>query len=190
MNTRNTGVRLQLQPRAGLPRLRSFIQRSVDVATFGLAAGRTITSLPAPFQDGAIAYHPDGAAKNSFHAVQQEFEDWLVASCLRDTIEALNEFLIVVGQACVGLQIRLQPSASVDEVRESLRTHDKRFSAMGLPAKLDYIQTATNTSVIPEAERHIRVINRCRNCLVHRLGFVSTEDVRNENSLDVNLGGV
>ena len=97
----------------------------------------------------------------------------------------MNEFLVVVGEACLGLQLALDSSGSPDEIRDRISSASKGFAARGLPSKLDSISSMVGRPVVPNSEQHVLRINRIRNCLVHRLGFVSEDDARDGDTLQL-----
>lgn len=145
------------------------------MSSFGLAHADRVHEVPVPFTDTSISYQ--FAQRQPAEAVEAEFRQWIIGATLRDAIEALNEYLEVIAQCCHGLHFLQEGPATRMEAETYLQRAHKRFHRAGLPDKLDRIRGMTDVSVVPESERHILNINRCRNCLVHRLGFVSEMDV-------------
>jgi len=59
------------------------------------------------------------------------------------------------------------------------------WKSLGLPSKFQYIKDKYGTDLIPPSEKYMLSINKVRNCLVHREGKVSRNDVNEDNELDL-----
>jgi hypothetical protein len=176
MHKQTPQIHLELRPGAGLPRLRDFIQRAIDLSLFGLSTAESARVLPEPLAFASIGYQI--GAQRSLEAVRGEFKPWLVAACLRDVVEALNEYLEVVAESCIPLEFLTDIPKSREDAEIRLAASRKGFNKLGLPAKLEKIGLMTHRAVIPISATHVLSINHSRNCLVHRLGFVSDVDTK------------
>jgi hypothetical protein len=170
-----------------LARLRSFIQRSIDLSLFGLTSAEQVHVLPHPLEHALIGYQI--GPTQSLHAVKGEFKRWLVSACLRDVIEALNECLDRIAESCLIFRFMTDPPSSKIEAEAQVSLARKRFRKLGLPTKIEEIASMADSSVIPGSRNHVLTINHCRNCLVHRLGLVSEEDTKGDDSLVVSWLG-
>jgi hypothetical protein len=117
-------------------------------------------------------------AKGSFLA-------WVNRSALRDSIEFFAEYLERVREiACFWHLTGLRPDGAMlgEEWNQRYVREARRFHALGLPARLEFLASTYGVGLIHDKLRYVSGINRMRNCFVHRNGIVSPRDIPIQSS--------
>lgn len=159
------------------------LQRTLDLATFGLYATQAATEphlgpdgrrdLPGAFMQLRLAPELD------FATVREEFRRWVIESGLRDAAEALGLLLEEVRKV---LRAAAKGSTVDGEYFQTFVLDEAgKFDGRLFPQKLALIEELGGPAFMPELTPHITSLNQARNCLVHGRGVVRDRD---KNTVD------
>ncbi|WP_304511686.1 hypothetical protein [Desulfobacula sp.] len=95
------------------------------------------------------------------------FED--IHSCIRTTLERLFVFKAIENQ------LNDNPSLAIEGVEPDLKIRANKFN---YPDLLNAVHTELKDTLT--YERHLKTINKARNCLVHRNGVIEIKDCNND----------
>ena len=159
------------------------LQRSMDVIRFARAGAHGVTEEAYESRSNSpLRVSPAANFSLSLAAVRVASEEWYTLHVLRDAIDYIGTFLDEARVSCALLALKLLPNAGLAEIQE-LERDGAKFHKLGLPSKLDTLHAAYNVSAT-EAN-YLLALNRARNCLVHRLGIVSSHDLSSADKMEV-----
>jgi len=189
-------TKLELPHPTGL--LQAELQRAVDLVAFGLRAAETATAtdLSIPGVRGHVTAAQDRAL--SIEEAQNEFRSWVLANGFRDCVEAIGPTLEWARKFCFiwtrpgDVTIREDGTISLganitgEEWNRDIVEGARTFDFMGLPNKLNHLEHKYGFMLPPLCE-HILTLNKARNCLSHRRGIVSQEDVNDPSGSSLRI---
>lgn len=165
--------------------LQNAAQRASDFVRFGTgAADNPPQDLLEPPSEG-IHFYPASNAKLPLPELADQFRTWIIASALRDCVEAVQLYLEEVRRVCAVFSFGSPVTVPADEWKQRVFGQNDNFHQRGLPAKIDYLRKEFPGLCVPASEHYVRGINRARNCLVHRQGVVSSLDVDSSGQFEV-----
>jgi len=104
-----------------------------------------------------------------------EAQRWYLCTAFRDAIEVINLFLDRGRLVCALCSKTARGKIMGADYNRIVGAEAEEFHFLGLPKKLERLRK--DFGIAAELETHALSINTARNCLVHRLGIVSDEDV-------------
>jgi len=184
MNKERESLHIRINLDAPVNGLIRRLRHANDNLRFGLACDvGSVEDVSAPSMTG-ITYAIGGAEIRDLDRLRTGFRSWVIASALRDSIEALLLYLDEVRKVSVLLSYGPTVDLTSDEWNATLVRGQKQFHRLGLRRKLDALKQI-DESLQSEYEEEIATINRARNCLVHRFGAVTDEDTDGTDRLTV-----
>jgi hypothetical protein len=177
---------LHINPQAMIDRLNRSLQRSIDLVAFGLGAAEEMKSSPLKLSD-VIQFLPASGFALSLEDSKREFKLWMVTAKLRDCIEAFSTYLEEVRLVCRAYQLFASGNPAVTPAawNSVVTAEAKQFHKLGLPKKIAAIRADFHLDVVPPEVDMVITVNEARNCLVHRAGVVTPQDVNSDDSLAV-----
>lgn len=126
---------------------------------------------------------PDDVPDETLRHFKEEFRIWIEAGGFRELSETFAGYLDSVHSVCLPMAEIKKPGtfAEIGQV-------DANFRLEGLPNKLNILKQ--RFGVCPQHSAHLVSLNRARNCLTHRQGIVSDEDIKSLPSLEVFWHGI
>lgn len=121
--------------------------------------------------------------KLDFERVLSFSHMWLARSFFRDAIDCLNDYLDHAFNTCG--HVEKVTIRRLDNPPVNLDAELKAFHRKGMPEKFEVL--ARRFGLRSPLTVNVLSINAVRNCLVHRLGYVRSEDVRQGATLDLQL---
>jgi hypothetical protein len=119
----------------------------------------------------------------------EEFGEWILACGLRDAIEAVSAAIEEAHNVLSIWQVtnfqHKQTKISGTEWRNVVVDGARDFHRFGLPIKLRHFIDKHGVALASNMVAHVISINTARNCLVHRAGIVTNEDVTTGGVLKV-----
>lgn len=109
--------------------------------------------------------------------VRSETHAWILGGVCRDWLEETLMFLDQVRVMCAGASLAVRDKVSGTEWNQTVVEPGKDFGFMGFDKKVKCLKK-TFGEVVDDRSEKISTIVRARNCLVHRLGFVTHDDLR------------
>lgn len=156
------------------------ISRWVNLVSFGVHAGRTLTTLPEGFPDVFFQVQL-GQQQQPLDVVRRDFEEWLIACGLRECVEVAAALLEEARMVLVLWSIDSR-ELTAGEWSELVADGARDFDRLTWPARFDWLE---DQGLKLNLREQFLSINAARNCMVHRRGVVSERDVKTADSLDV-----
>lgn len=152
------------------------LRRSMVFMGFGVNAADNDEFLefdiPGPL---TMRFVSEGATPEQIKEMKRHFRVWVIASALRDLLEAisiaLTEFYLVVR---ITADKSIQPQ-NFDDVR-------KEVSFKSIPDKLARL---SELGMKPVYDAHFFGLTKVRNCLAHRMGLITDSDCNDGDNLTV-----
>lgn len=109
------------------------------------------------------------------------YSEWMLSNGFRDAIEAVGGFLeeshrVLSIWDLVGVRTG-SSKISGKQWNTEIVAGGRKFHALGLPNKLDHLRSSHEVISDHDLVSHVLSINKARNCLVHRKGIVTEQDV-------------
>ena len=158
----------------------------VERTSMGLLAAEAVSpqilELPVFFR-----YQIPENDKRDFESVRVDFKTWLLTAAFRDMVEAIHAMLEEARLACAVVFHSKNGVLTGGEFNDLVVGKAKAFHKKGLPDKIDYLNKTYQLSLesSDDAVQQILSLNQARNCLVHRAGVVTMEDVNDGAALRV-----
>jgi hypothetical protein len=121
---------------------------------------------------------PDTVSKDTLRQYKEEFRLWIEAGGFRELSETFTCYLDAVHYTCLWMQVG-QDKSSVTAIPK----RQARFQRAWFPNKFKIL--TEHFAVGPQHPEYLMSLNRTRNCLVHRLGVVGSEDLQDDTELSV-----
>jgi hypothetical protein len=161
---------------AGLQRT---LQGLTNLVAFGLQASQRFTTDQLALPD--VAFHLRLSTRADLwekSRVRSNFQSWILASGLRDAVEAFASVLEEARIVCAAWTLSNSSGhVSIPEWNERLGDEGRHFHSLGLPRRVDFLHCKYGVALPEDKEKDIRSLNRARNCLVHRAGVVTLRDL-------------
>lgn len=127
--------------------------------------------------------------QKTFEKVREELLVWTLRCGMRDSLEALSNFLEDIREQCdlIGAVLSKPDGIIKGEEYNDLRKAVKKFHGKGLPEKLEILSKDFGVTASTDLQERILSLNKARNCLVHRAGRVQPKDIgEGQIALEVN----
>ncbi len=170
-------------PMHALGDLQRNIQHYYDMAALALTLAETVPDvqlvLPGSNTHVQLAKNED----KSIETVRGELINWILRAGMRDSVEAVNGFLVDLRQQCATAALISKSGGRVQwsEFQQAYERETEKFSKLGLPKKIRDDKTALKdcfgVSVDEKFINTVISLNDARNCLVHRAGRVQQADI-------------
>lgn len=172
-----------------LGHLQLLVQRTMNLVSLGLQAGRTLPTQHVELPDTSIAFSIDRSLRWEPETAKAEFTNWLLVNGFRDASEAVAAFLESIRTVVAFWHLATSQSQKGKlrgtDWNERVVDESKKFHRLGLRQKFQFLQKEYGLSLDPVLVEQVLTINAVRNCLVHRGGIVGPIDVDNEGKLVV-----
>jgi hypothetical protein len=173
----NQELILTLNPSGVTRELLNIQESSSNNVLFGLQTIENIDHLKHPHDlsdnQGFFIYNVSDK-KESPEIQRKDYKDWLIKKGIEDLIKGVNLTLIDTYKYGLLFKSRHDIKTSND-VNKIFNLVTKKTKRLGLPNLFDEIREFLNEPLF--YEENILSINRIRNCLVHRNGYVTDLDL-------------
>jgi hypothetical protein len=175
-------LNVQVNLPASLAKLQIKLQRLVDLPSVGIIGVRKVDESEyqaGPFKE-SFQIASDGRVP--FPEVKEEFVDWCLKNSFTEAIDCMNAFL----EECrlLAAMFRLgSGTAAVGQWDRIWNEEKTDFHWKGFPKKIKILREEFR--IQSDFENHVLTLNQARNCLVHRLGTVGSEDITEGGKLVV-----
>lgn len=137
--------------------------------------------LPAEF-----SFKPAADVPESLENSKTDFQKWIITNGLRDCAEAFHALLEITYGQCLLLKCAAETGKISSEIYEGeYASKRKAFHKFDIRKRLQTLLNEFNISFRDDTMRCFRSLNRVRNCLAHRGGFVQRVDCNNGDYLKV-----
>jgi hypothetical protein len=179
-------VNVQVNLPVALGKLQVQLQRLSDLVSIGVTGLRKVDE--AEYQESPFFASVQLASNDrlSFAEIKDEFTYWCLRNSFTDAIDQVSAFM----EECrlIARLYHMGSKVTGAEWNDAVVDERRKFHKLGLPDKVTYLRERYGVS--SQFEDHILSLNRVRNCLVHRLGIVSAEDVKGSTELVIKWHGV
>jgi hypothetical protein len=125
---------------------------------------------------------PDGLSQERVDHFKEEFRLWIEAGGFRELVETFIGYIDRVHHTCLVMKA-VHEKAPLSAVEDT----QAKFAEQGFPNKLNVLKQRFR--VPPSNTNHLLALGKARNCLVHRLGIVGDEDLKEDTALRVSWLG-
>lgn len=162
-------------------------QRTINFVALGLNSTESISTNNLELPDLTIQQHFHSAAFENEENLKSSWKRWVLLSGFRDIAEAVGAILEEVQRV-----LSFWKLVELQQQKGKLHGSDwnfiiegrrKKFHQLNFPRKLDFLNTKYSFKLNEEIISQISSINAIRNCLAHRMGLVSSEDVNEDQKL-------
>lgn len=163
------------------------LQRLGAIIPTALAAPMLPADAPALLRGSQITYFHDPTAPAAAPPIQDVYTDWVLRSGFKELIELI--LLFVERVRTFGAVLNLLQDQKADghlpgpAVQKALKADATRFHRAGLPERLQHLEATYRLTLPPDVKTSLLSLNKARNCLVHRGGVISKEDLTDGQSL-------
>jgi len=164
-----------------LARVQIRLQHAYDRARFGLLSTKAMT--PEGFAKRPFFFNFDIASDKTlaFGEAQAQAEQWCLRNTLVESITAVGAYLDECFWLC-----RLAEETHAGEILLSksalaIESDCKKFRRMNFPTKLETLEA--RFAIASPFKGQFLSLNRVRNCLIHRDGWVGQDDADQEGKL-------
>jgi len=119
---------------------------------------------------------PDNAGEQTIANFKAEFHRWIISNGLRELVETYATYLDKIYSFCILIR-----RSNREITNKELKKFSVTFEKQGLESKFKNLKK--EFSITTTREKYVKNINRIRNCITHRQGKVSTEDLRGKDVL-------
>ncbi len=161
------------------------LQHLVDMLTFAYASMGAVKHQDFENYKFFTTYEPAANRRLDFGSAKSEMENWVVRSLLRDAVDFTGVLLDNCRTACAFFRLSTQTSVTKEQVERIPEQEKDKFNLLHIPTKLS--ELSKQFGVRSELEPHFLSLNRIRNCLVHRLGVVGSQDLNESSTLSLKL---
>ena len=172
-------LRITINPDAPVGQFQRAVMRSVDLAAFGLTAAAG-TKLTEPPRLPEVFLQVQLGQRLPIENLPGEFHAWILASSLRDMIEALEPLLEEMWKVLWALELQngvpMRPDQFNAVLQDFHRVPEDFQRLAGVGKKLSKILETYPGLLSEKWVAAIRSIIALRNCMVHRRGIVGSKD--------------
>jgi hypothetical protein len=173
--------------------LRGELQRSLQRTIFLVSAGLQSTvrldtdRLQLPTNSITMIF--DGGLKWDMQTAKQQYENWTLSNGFRDIIEHFNSFFESAHKVLAFWELSTKQKGGVKITgslwNQIIVSGGKSFHRLGLPDKFSHVHDKHNIQIDAKLREQILSSNAARNCLVHRNGVVTDQDINASTGLEV-----
>src|SRR5262245_13888171 len=150
------------------------LQHLLDVTAISLQGVERVDEVAYASFRRFFMLQPAGDLRLTRDGAASAAADWNLRNAFRDGIESIGSFLDEC-RIVLALCTRLANGVTVGDFDRIAGAEARRFHRMGLPEKLARLKQDFN--VVSSLAVHVMTVNAVRNCLVHRGGITSMQDV-------------
>lgn len=173
--------------------LRGELQRSLQRTIYLVSAGLQtkdrldIDCLQLPNNSVTMIF--DGGLKWDAQKTAEQYENWTLSNGFRDIIEHFNNCFESAHKVLAFGELAAKQNEGVKITglhwNQIIISGAKSFHRLGLPDKFTHVQDKHNIQIDPKLREQILSANAARNCLVHRNGVVTEQDIGAATKLEV-----
>ena len=157
------------------------LQAILDCARLAVTATQAAARFSGRFEDASLHIDPAQNRRLPLIELKAEAQRWILKAAFRDAMELV---LYVLDQARNVLCLwSLLGTIKGEDYLARYEREGVAFHRKGLSEKLEFLRKKYAFEVHSDAVDVVQSLNRARNCVVHRLGWVSELDVGPDGTL-------
>jgi hypothetical protein len=169
--------------------LQRSLQRAIYLVSAGLQAKDKVDMDRLQLPTNSVTMIFDGGLNWDLHTVTEQYESWILSNGFRDIIEHFSSFFESAHKVLSFWELDGRQKEGV-KITSSLWNQvivsgGKSFHRLGLPDKFAHVQDKHNIQIDTKLREQILSSNAARNCLVHRKGVVTEQDIGASTGLEV-----
>jgi hypothetical protein len=169
---------------AMLGRLQRGVAAISDNVRFGLASDVESVDMFEAAHTQRILYFTAGKRDVDLDKLRSDFRTWVVGSGIRDCVEQVLLYLDEVRHIATLFSLGANPTILTTDWNRMFGDEQRAFHRLGFQRKLKALAEISSI-LIPVHYDAVISINRARNCLVHRNGYVQAQDTNEGDELVV-----
>lgn len=181
----NLTATLKLNRNDALITLNEKLSECTNAVFFGINAIDKIDNLPENLSDDeASIFTHEPVNKMSVENSRINFKSWVLKNGFEDLITALTELMISFSSIVdLNKKIKENPKRTFGEFKQLIFERNEKNTKLPFPKLIEKVNSSLKEPL--KFSDEILSINKVRNCLVHRNGFVHPTDFNNENGLEL-----
>lgn len=170
--------------------LQRSLQRTIYLVSTGLQSKDNLDIARLQLPTNSVTMVFDGRLKWDVQTATEQYEKWTLCNGFRDIIEHFNSFFESAHRVLSFWELAIKQKEG-DIITGSLWNRtivsgERSFHRLGLPDKFTHvIGDKHNIQIDAKLQQQILSSNAARNCLVHRNGVVTDQDIGASTALEV-----
>jgi len=176
-------LQIVLQPDGVVAPILIALKECSQTVLFGLKSIDQMTSLPESIVEEDVFARLEFGEQDPFDIQKSAYKNWLISKGFEELMEGVKHSLIEaykfvsIIELCGGKSEAF--NTTYEKINSDFEELRKNASKQSLPGLLSKVKSHLKDSLTYET--HITSLNKTRNCLVHRKGIVTPEDVNTTN---------
>ncbi len=175
-------LQILLQPDGVVAPMLNALKECSQSVLFGLKSIDQITTLPETLIEEDYFGRQEFGEADNFDIQKGKYKSWLVSKGFEEIIGGVKYSLIEAYKfvSIVKWSGGKTVNTTIEKINSDFDDIRRNASKQSLPGLLEKVETHLTAPLAYET--HIVSLNKMRNCLVHRKGVVSIEDVNTTNN--------
>lgn len=170
-------------------RIQHLLQAAINFVSIGLNVRGSITVEALSLPDVTTQHVFNASKQWSLEHAGIAWEQWVLRNGFRDVAEAIGGVLeetqsVLSYWALIPAQ-KKQGSLTGEDWNEIVVNQGQKFHRRTLPQRIEFLQKTYGFALESDLVKQMLTINAARNCLVHRGGVVSHQDLAHGDELVV-----
>jgi hypothetical protein len=169
--------------------LQRSLQRTVYLVSAGLQTKDRIDPDHLRLPTNSITMIFDGGLKWDAQTAEGQYSEWILSNGFRDLIEYFNTFFESAHRVLASWELATRQKDGIkitgSDWNRIIISGGKSFHRLGLPDKFSHVEGNHHIPIDAKLREQILSINAARNCLVHRNGVVTEQDLNATSALEV-----
>ena len=165
------------------------LQRTIYLVSAGLQSSDKLDIDILQLPTSSITMIFDGGLKWDEQRAKEQHENWTLSNGFRDAIEHFNSFFESAHKVLAFWELAARQKDGVKITgslwNQIIVSGPKSFHRFGLPDKFTHVQNKHSIQIDATLREQILSSNAARNCLVHRNGIVTDQDIGKSTKLEV-----
>ena len=180
MSEENYTVTITINPNDFLIPLQQTLVECSNAVYFGLSTIDTLIELPESIHaEDEFSYHSPYGGELTLDVRKEIYRNWLIRKGFEDLIKAITNLLIEIIRF-YDIHSELKNTKSWEAYQQLMIKPFHKLTKKHYPELMKIVKLHLNDNLLLEEE--IDSINKVRNCLAHRNGFVTPEDFNSEDN--------
>lgn len=181
----NLTATLKLNRNDSLITLNEKLNECTNAVFFGINSINKINELPEFLSDDESSiFNHAPVSKMNIEESRENFKNWILKKGFEDLIAALTELMISFSYIVdLNKRIKENPKRTFGELKKLIFERNEKNTKLPFPILIKKVNSSLKEPL--KFSEEISTINKVRNCLIHRNGFVHPTDFNTENGLEL-----
>ena len=169
--------------------LQRSLQRTIYLVSAGLQTKDKIDPDHLRLPTNSVTMIFDDGLKWDAQTAEGQYSEWVLSNGFRDLMEYFNAFFESAHKVLAFWGLTTRQKAGIEitgsDWNQIIVSGVRSFHRRGLPDKFSHVEGKHNIPIDAKLREQILSINAARNCLVHRNGVVTEQDVGASGALEI-----